>query len=446
MSKQPIRLSDHFSYAKLLRFTLPSICRMVFTSIYGVVDGLFVSNFAGKTPFAAINLVMPFIMILGGMGFMIGTGGTALVSKLLGEGKKDEAHSTFSMMVLFTLLLGLVLSAVGFLTMRPVSYFLGATDAMIDDCVLYGRIVTGFTFAFMLQNVFQSFFIAAEKPRLGLIVTVAAGVTNMALDALFIAVFDWGVAGAAIATGLSQCVGGVLPLIYFLRPNDSLLRMRPTALRLRPILQACGNGSSELMSNISSSLVGMLYNFQLMRLIGEDGVSAYGVLMYVQFIFVAIFIGYSIGSAPVVSFHFGAQNHGELKSLLRKSVLLMSSGGVLLTVAARLLAALLAHLFVGYDAVLFDLTTHAFRLFSWSFLLAGFNIFTSGFFTALNNGAISAAISFLRTLVFQTASVLILPLLLGVDGIWWAITVAEIFAFLISLLFLFLKRNKYHYL
>ena len=446
MSKQPIRLSDHFSYAKLLRFTLPSICMMVFTSIYGVVDGLFVSNFAGKTPFAAINLVMPFIMILGGMGFMIGTGGTALVSKLLGEGKKDEAHRTFSMMVLFTLLLGLVLSAVGFLTMRPVSYFLGATDAMIDDCVLYGRIVTGFTFAFMLQNVFQSFFIAAEKPRLGLIVTVAAGVTNMALDALFIAVFDWGVAGAAIATGLSQCVGGVLPLIYFLRPNDSLLRMRPTALRLRPILQACGNGSSELMSNISSSLVGMLYNFQLMRLIGEDGVSAYGVLMYVQFIFVAIFIGYSIGCAPVVSFHFGAQNHGELKSLLCKSVLLMSSGGVLLTVAARLLAALLAHLFVGYDAVLFDLTTHAFRLFSWSFLLAGFNIFTSGFFTALNNGAISAAISFLRTLVFQTASVLILPLLLGVDGIWWAITVAEIFAFLISLLFLFLKRNKYHYL
>ena len=446
MSKQPIRLSDHFSYAKLLRFTLPSICMMVFTSIYGVVDGLFVSNFAGKTPFAAINLVMPFIMILGGMGFMIGTGGTALVSKLLGEGKKDEAHRTFSMMVLFTLLLGLVLSAVGFLTMRPVSYFLGATDAMIDDCVLYGRIVTGFTFAFMLQNVFQSFFIAAEKPRLGLIVTVAAGVTNMVLDALFIAVFDWGVAGAAIATGLSQCVGGVLPLIYFLRPNDSILRMRPTALRLRPILQACGNGSSELMSNISSSLVGMLYNFQLMRLIGEDGISAYGVLMYVQFIFVAIFIGYSIGSAPVVSFHFGAQNHGELKSLLRKSVLLMSSGGVLLTVAARLLAALLAHLFVGYDAVLFDLTTHAFRLFSWSFLLAGFNIFTSGFFTALNNGAISAAISFLRTLVFQTASVLILPLLLGVDGIWWAITVAEIFAFLISLLFLFLKRNKYHYL
>ena len=441
-----IRLSDHFTYGKLLRFTLPSICMMVFTSIYGVVDGLFVSNFVGKTPFAAVNLVMPFVMILGGMGFMIGTGGTALVSKLLGEGKQEEAHRTFSMLVLFTLLLGAVLSAVGILTMPAVSRLLGASDAMMADCILYGRIVTGFTFAFMLQNVFQSFFIAAEKPRLGLFVTVAAGITNMVLDALFIAVFNWGVAGAAIATGLSQCVGGVLPLIYFLRPNDSLLRMRPTSLRLRPILQACGNGSSELMSNISSSLVGMLYNFQLMHLIGEDGVSAYGVLMYVQFIFVAIFIGYSIGCAPVVSFHFGAQNHSELKSLLRKSTLLMASGGVLLTIAARLLAAPLARLFVGYDAGLFELTSHAFRLFSWSFLLAGFNIFASGFFTALNNGAISAAISFLRTLVFQTASVLILPLLLGVDGIWWAITVAEMFAFLISLMFLYLKRNKYHYL
>lgn len=442
----PIRLSDHFSYGKLLRFTLPSICMMVFTSIYGVVDGLFVSNFVGKTPFAAVNLVMPFVMILGGMGFMIGTGGTALVSKLLGEGKKDEAHRTFSMLVLFTLLLGIVLSAVGILTMPAVSRFLGASDAMLPDCVLYGRIVTGFTFAFMLQNVFQSFFIAAEKPRLGLIVTVAAGVTNMVLDALFMAVFKWGVAGAAIATGLSQCVGGVLPLLYFLRPNTSLLRLRPAALRLRPLLQACGNGSSELMSNISSSLVGMLYNFQLMRLIGEDGVSAYGVLMYVQFIFVAIFIGYSIGCAPVVGFHYGAQNHDELKSLLRKSVLLMAVGGVTLTLLARVLARPLAHLFVGYDAALYDLTVHAFRLFAWSFLLAGFNIFTSGFFTSLNNGGVSAAISFLRTLVFQAGSVILLPMLLGVDGIWWAITAAEIFAFLISCTFLLAKRNKYHYL
>ena len=442
----PIRLSDHFSYGKLLRFTLPSICMMVFTSIYGVVDGLFVSNFVGKTPFAAVNLMMPFVMILGGMGFMIGTGGTALVSKLLGEGKKDEAHRTFSMLVLFTLLLGIVLSAVGILTVPAVSRFLGASDAMLPDCVLYGRIVTGFTFAFMLQNVFQSFFIAAEKPRLGLIVTVAAGVTNMVLDALFMAVFKWGVAGAAIATGLSQCVGGVLPLLYFLRPNTSLLRLRPAALRLRPLLQACGNGSSELMSNISSSLVGMLYNFQLMRLIGEDGVSAYGVLMYVQFIFVAIFIGYSIGCAPVVGFHYGAQNHDELKSLLRKSVLLMAVGGVTLTLLARVLARPLAQLFVGYDAALYDLTVHAFRLFAWSFLLAGFNIFTSGFFTSLNNGGVSAAISFLRTLVLQAGSVILLPMLLGVDGIWWAITAAEIFAFLISCTFLLAKRNKYHYL
>ena len=441
-----IRLSDHFTYSKLLRFTLPSIVMMVFTSIYGVVDGLFVSNFAGKTAFASVNLVMPFVMILGGMGFMIGTGGTALVSKILGEGDPDAANRTFSMMVLFTLALGIVLSAAGIVFMRPVSRFLGATDAMMDDCVLYGRIVTGFTFAFMLQNVFQSFFIAAEKPKLGLKVTVAAGLANMVLDALFIAVFNWGVAGAAIATGLSQCVGGVLPLVYFLRPNSSLLRLSPTRLRLRPILAACGNGSSELMSNISSSVVGMLYNFQLMRLTGEDGVSAYGVLMYVQFIFISIYIGYSIGCAPVVSYHFGAQNHGELKNLLGKSVLLMGCTGVALTALAMALADLLSRLFVGYDAGLFALTSHAFRLFAWSFLLAGFNIYASGFFTALNNGGISAAISFLRTLVFQSASVLILPIFLDVDGIWWAITVAEVFAFLISVTFLLAKRGKYHYM
>ncbi len=441
-----IRLSDHFTYSKLLRFTLPSIVMMVFTSIYGVVDGLFVSNFAGKTAFASVNLVMPFVMILGGMGFMIGTGGTALVSKILGEGDPDTANRTFSMMVLFTLALGIVLSAAGIVFMRPVSRFLGATDAMMDDCVLYGRIVTGFTFAFMLQNVFQSFFIAAEKPKLGLKVTVAAGLANMVLDALFIAVFNWGVAGAAIATGLSQCVGGVLPLVYFLRPNSSLLRLSPTRLRLRPILAACGNGSSELMSNISSSVVSMLYNFQLMRLTGEDGVSAYGVLMYVQFIFISIYIGYSIGCAPVVSYHFGAQNHGELKNLLGKSVLLMGCTGVALTALAMALADLLSRLFVGYDAGLFTLTSHAFRLFAWSFLLAGFNIYASGFFTALNNGGISAAISFLRTLVFQSASVLILPIFLDVDGIWWAITVAEVFAFLISVTFLLAKRGKYHYM
>ena len=441
-----IRLSDHFTYSKLLRFTLPSIVMMVFTSIYGVVDGLFVSNFVGKTAFASVNLVMPFVMILGGMGFMIGTGGTALVSKILGEGDPDTANRTFSMMVLFTLALGIVLSAAGIVFMRPVSRFLGATDAMMDDCVLYGRIVTGFTFAFMLQNVFQSFFIAAEKPKLGLKVTVAAGLANMVLDALFIAMFNWGVAGAAIATGLSQCVGGVLPLVYFLRPNSSLLRLSPTRLRLRPILAACGNGSSELMSNISSSVVSMLYNFQLMRLAGEDGVSAYGVLMYVQFIFLSIYIGYSIGCAPVVSYHFGAQNHGELKNLLGKSVLLMGCTGVVLTALAMALADPLSRLFVGYDAGLFALTSHAFRLFAWSFLLAGFNIYASGFFTALNNGGISAAISFLRTLVFQSASVLILPIFLDVDGIWWAITVAEVFAFLISVTFLLAKRGKYHYM
>lgn len=441
-----IKLSDHFTYSKLLRFVFPSIIMMVFTSIYGVVDGLFVSNFAGKTAFASINLVMPFVMILGGIGFMIGTGGTALVSKVLGEGKKEKANEIFTMMIIFTLLLGALLSVIGVISMPWVADFLGATEEMMADCVIYGRIVTGFTVAFMLQNVFQSFLIAAEKPKLGLLATVLAGITNMSLDAIFIIVFKWGVAGAAIATGLSQCVGGIFPLIYFLRKNSSLLRLTKTKLEIKPILNACGNGSSELMSNISSSVVSMIYNFQLMKYVGEDGVSAYGVLMYVQFIFVAIYIGYAIGCAPITGYHFGARNHNELKNMLRKSSFLSAVSGVVLTILAIALSSPLAKLFVGYDEELYELTRHAFRLFAYSFLLAGFNIFTSSFFTALNNGAVSAAISFMRTLIFQTSSVLILPIFLGVDGIWWAITVAEFFAFILSLIFLFAKRKKYNYI
>ena len=441
-----IQLSDHFTIRKLLRFVLPSIVMMVFTSIYGVVDGLFVSNFVGKTPFAAINLVMPFLMILGGFGFMIGTGGSALVAKTMGAGDDETANRYFSMLIKLTLGSGLVLSILGVALMEPISRLLGATDAMLVDCVRYGRVVLAFNAAFMLQNVFQAFLIAAEKPKLGLYATVAAGVTNMALDALFIAGFGWGVEGAALATGLSQCVGGVFPLIYFARPNTSRLRLVRARIEWRAMGQACFNGASELMSNISGSLVSMLYNFQLLRFAGENGVAAYGVLMYVQFIFIAIYIGYAVGSAPIVSFHFGAENHAELKSMLKKSAALTAAAGAILTVAAYLLAEPLAKVFVGYDAELLQMTAHAFQLFSLTFLISGFNIFISSFFTALNNGAISAAVSFLRTLIFQMLAVLILPNLFGVDGVWWSIAAAEIPAFAVSLAFLFGKREKYHYM
>ncbi len=441
-----IQLSDHFNYRRLFRFTLPSIVMMIFTSIYGVVDGLFVSNFVGKTPFAAINLVMPFIIILGGVGFMIGTGGSALVSKTMGQNEPEKARRIFSMMIELTLLVGALLSIVGIVFIEPIARLFGASEAMLPECVLYGRIVLAFNAAFMLQNVFQAFLVTAERPHMGLYVTVAAGVTNMALDALFIAVFKWGVAGAAIATGLSQCVGGLIPLIYFMRPNKSPLRLKLAALQLPPILQACANGSSELMSNISGSLVSIAYNAQLMKYAGENGVAAYGVLMYVQFIFVAIDVGYAVGCAPIVGYHYGAQNHGELKNMLRKSLFLMSISGVVLTLLAAALAAPLARLFVGYDQALFDMTRHAFRLFSLSFLLAGINIYVSSFFTALNNGAVSVIVSFLRTLVFQMLCVLVLPIFFGIDGIWWATAVAEMFAFILSLSFLIVKRNKYHYM
>lgn len=440
-----IQLSDHFTYKRILRFCLPPVVMMVFTSVYGVVDGLFISNFVGKIPFAAINLVMPFIMILGGFGFMIGTGGSALVAKTLGEKDRERANRYFTMMVVFTLVLGAVLSAIGIIFMRPISVLLGATEAMLGECVTYGRVVLAFNMAFMLQNVFQTFLTTAQKPKLGLMATVAAGLTNMALDALFIAGFGWGVAGAALATGLSQCIGGILPLIYFLRPNGSLLRLTRTGLEGRAVWKACINGSSELMTNISGSVVSMVYNFQLLRFSGENGVAAYGVLMYIQFIFIAVFIGYTIGTAPIVSYHYGAGNHKELKSMLRKSFLLMGGVGAAMVLIARTLAFPLSKIFVGYDPELLEMTIHAFEIFAYSFALAGISIFTSSFFTALNNGGVSAAIAFLRTLVFQMLSVLVLPLVLGLDGIWWAITVAELFAVVISVIFLFARRNKYHY-
>ncbi len=441
-----IQLSDHFNYKKLLRFVLPSIVMMVFTSVYGVVDGLFVSNFVGKTALASINLVMPFMMIFGGIGFMIGTGGSALVAKTLGEKKNETANRYFTMMVIITLIAGAVFPAIGIFAMRPVALLLGADAAMLESCVLYGRITLFFSVSFMLQNAFQAFLITAEKPNLGLATTIAAGITNMVLDFLFIAIFKWGVAGAAIATGLSQCVGGIIPLIYFLRPNSSLLRLTRTKLEAGPVIKACANGSSEMISNVTASLVGMLYNLQLLKYAGENGVAAYAVLMYVQFIFVAIFVGYSIGCAPVIGYHYGAGNRPELKNLLKKSSLLMGGSGCCMVAAAMLLSVPLSRVFVGYDQVLLDMTIRAFRISALAFFVMGFNIFASSFFTALNNGAVSAAISLLRTFLFKLSAVLILPLMLGIDGIWWADVAAEGFAFIISIVFLFARRKKYGYM
>lgn len=441
-----IKLSDHFTYNKLIRFVLPSIGMMIFTSIYGVVDGLFVSNFAGKTAFAAINLIMPFLMVLGAVGFMLGAGGSALVSKTMGEGNKEKADGYFSMIVSVTFLSGIFFSILGCIFIRPIAAFLGADESMIESCVTYGRIVMSFNAAYMLQQLFQTFFVTAEKPKYGFYYTIAAGVTNMILDAVFVGVFRWGVAGAAVATGISQCIGGFLPLLYFMRKNSSRLRFHFTKLEILPILRACANGSSEMLSNISASIVGMAYNFQLMKYAGENGVAAYGVLMYVNFIFIAMFVGYAIGCAPIVGYNYGANNRDELKNMLKKSLTIMLIAGCVLTFAAEMLAAPIASIFVGYDATLMEMTKHAFFICSFTFILTGVNIFISSFFTALNNGAISAAVSFMRTLVFQLLSVLFLPILFGIEGIWSAIIVAEVCAFIISNIFLFAKRKKYGYM
>lgn len=441
-----IQLSDHFTYSRLIRFTFPSIIMMIFTSIYSVVDGLFISNFVGKTPFAAINLIWPFLMCFGVVGFMLGTGGSALISRSLGEGKKKRANQEFSLLIYAAIVLGIILTALGIAVMRPVSILLGAEGELVEMCVLYGNIVMAAQVAFILQSMFQTFFITAEKPKLGLVVTVAAGVTNMVLDALFVAVFRWGLAGAALATAFSQVVGGILPLVYFARKNNSLLRLTRTRWNGKALLKACTNGSSELMTNLSSSVVSVLYNLQLLRLAGEDGVAAYGVIMYANFVFIAIFLGYSIGVAPVVGFHYGAGNTAELKSLFRKSLVLMLLAGSGMLVLGQVLALPVAKIFVGYDAALLELTRHAFRLYAASFLLMGFNIFGSAFFTALSNGLVSAIISFMRTLVFQVAAILLLPLLIpGTDAIWLAVIAAEFLGLVVTVYFFLKMRKTYHY-
>ena len=440
-----IQLSDHFTYAKLLRFTAPSVIMMIFTSIYGVVDGIFVSNFVGKTPFAALNLVYPVLMILGAFGFMIGTGGTALVAKTLGQGRRETANQYFSLMVYAAILGGAVISLAGFVFLRPLAAALGAKGEMLEYCVLYGRIILLANPFFILQNVFQSFFVSAEKPKLGLFVTIGAGLTNIAMDALLVAGLRLGLAGAAAATALSQLVGGLVPVFYFARPNSSLLRLTKTRFSGGALARSCANGSSELMSNISASLVNVLYNFQLMRLAGEDSVAAYGVIMYVAFIFAAIFIGYAVGGAPVVSYHYGADNQGELRSLLRKSLVLTAAAGGAMTALAVLAAGPLSRIFVGYDPALCDMTERGLRLFGISFLFAGFNIFGSAFFTALNNGLVSAAVSFLRTLVFQCASVLLLPLFWDLDGVWLSVAAAEAMALAVTAACLAANRKRYGY-
>ncbi len=442
-----IQLSDHFSYGRLLRFTAPSIAMMIFTSVYGVVDGFFVSNFAGKTPFAAVNLIMPFLMIIATVGFMFGTGGSALVAKSFGEGEPERANRNFSLFVYVSFALGVVLAVLGIVFIRPISIRLGAEGALLDNCVVYARIILAALPVYVLQLLFQSFFVTAEKPQLGLAVTVSAGLTNMVLDAVLVISLpqQYKLAGAALATALSQVVGGTVPLFYFARKNSSILRLGRTSFDGRAILKACTNGSSEFMSNVSMNIVGMLYNTQLLKFAGENGVAAYGVMMYVSMIFSAAFIGYSIGTAPVVSYHDGARNFPELKSLLRKSLVVIGLFGVCMVASAELLSSRLARMFVGYDAALMELTVSGFQIFALSFIFMGFAIYGSSFFTALNDGLTSAAISFLRTLVFQVAAVLLLPTIWDIDGIWMSIVVAEFMAVVLTAAFLATKRRKYHY-
>lgn len=444
--RQPIQLSDHFSYGKMIRFTLPSICMMIFTSIYGIVDGFFVSNYVGAVPFAALNLAMPFIMILSAFGFMFGSGGTALVSMRLGMGEKRRANETFSLLTYVLLVSGIVLGILGAMIAPWICRLLGATEEMMPYAVQYTRINMLSLPLFMLQRMFQSFMITAERPHMGLVVTVISGCTNMVLDWLFVGVFSWGLAGAAYATVISEYVGGLIPLVFFLMPNNSPLRLGKTHFHWHDIVKASTNGSSEFLSVSASSIIGMLYNLQLLRYAGTDGVAAYGVIMYVNFVFTGIYFGYTMGISPVIGFHYGAENEDELKNLFKRSAKMLITASVVITILSELASRLLVGIFVGYDPELMALTVRGFRIYSIAFLFMGINIFGSGFFTALNNGGISAMLSVTRSLGLQLISIYLLPYLLGTDGLWLVVVVSDGLCLLLTIYMLARYRKKYHYI
>lgn len=440
-----IKLSDHFSYRRLFRFVLPSILMIICTSVYSIVDGFFVSNFVGKTSFAAINLIMPVLMAVGTIGFMIGTGGSAIVSKVMGEGKKEQASQYFSMLIYTAFILGILISIAGFIFMPPIAEALGATGELLENCILYGRILFCAMPFFILQYAFQSFFVAAEKPGLSLKVNIAAGLINAVLDFLLIVVIPFGLAGAAIATIIGQVIGGIVPILYFARKNDSPLRLGRTYFNGRILRDTFINGSSEMITNLSSSVINVLYNFQLMKFAGENGVAAYGVVMYVNIIFMAVFLGYSLGSAPIVSYHYGAANHQELKNLFQKSIRVLIGSGIVLVLLSEIFAKPLIMIFASKDVELLTMTIRGFRIYAISFLVMGLNVWGSAFFTALNNGAVSAAISFIRTLLFQIIAVIILPIIFGIDGIWLSIVVAEVLSLIVTVFFLTTRKKHYHY-
>ena len=440
-----ITLSEHFTYKKLISFTLPSIAMVIFSSVYFIADGFFVSNFVGKSAFAAVNLIMPYLMIISSVGFMLGTGGSAVISALRGMGEQEKANRTFSLVVYTTIVTGVILTLSGLVALEPVCRLLGAQGELLENCLVYGQIVILALPFFMLQQEFQILYVAAEKPSLGFKMSLFSGLVNIVLDALFIIEFNMGLEGAAIATLISEIIAGVFPLCFFARSGRTALTLGRAGLDLKVLLKICINGSSELFGEISMSIVAMLYNYQLMKYAGENGVVAYGVLMYLSFMFMGIFIGFTTGSSAVISYNFGAENHSEMRSMLSKNIKLILAVSAAMFALGEIFKGTLSEIFVGYDPELMKLTVQGFSIVSFSFLFSGLAIFSSGFFTALNNGLISAVISLLRTMCFEVLCILTLPLFFGVDGIWYSLVVAEVLSVLVSLIFLKLKQPVYNY-
>lgn len=418
---------------------------MVFMSLYTMVDGVFVSRFAGTAALSAVNIVYPMVSVVVAVGVMLATGGSAIIAKRMGEGKPEQARQNFSYLILAGVLIAVGMAALALVFLKPLLHLLGARGALFELCYAYALPLVFFIPSGILQMLFQTLLVTAGRPMLGLTVTVLGGVANIVLDYLFIVPLQMGIAGAAIATGIGFSIPAVFGLLYFaLRRSGPLCFVRPKGGG-KMLLRCCANGSSEMVTNMSTAVTTFLFNLLMMRYAGEDGVASITIVLYTQYLMTAVYMGYATGTAPVFSFHHGSRNGEQLRRLFRISMGFIALCSVATFALALVFAKQVVVIFTPAGSPVFEMALYGFRLFSGSFLFAGVGIFASAMFTAFSDGKVSAAISFLRTFAFIVLALLLLPLAMGLDGVWLAVPLAEVLGFGVSLFFLYRKKKRYCY-
>lgn len=445
MEKTHNGIAQEFNLISLLRFVAPTVVMLVFMSLYQMVDAVFVSKFVGENALSALNIVYPFPSIVIAVSIMLATGGSAIIARNMGEGKEKEAKENFSFIVLVGAVIGVAIATAGILFIEPLIYMLGATPSLYDYCYEYLFILVLSVPLSVFQMLFQSFFVTAGKPHLGLTLTVLGGVSNIVLDYVFIVLCGFGVSGAALATSIGYSIPGLFGLIYFAVSRKGTLYFVKPVFRWGVLFKCCINGSSEMVNNLAVAVTTFLFNVLMLKYEGEAGVAAITIVLYAQFLMTSAFMGFSSGIAPVVSFNYGSGNVRQLKKIFKISVWVIAVVSAAVFVIAETCSDVVIMVFTPAGSEVFGLTKYGFAIFSFSFLCTGMNIFASALFTAFSNGKISAILSFLRTFVFLTACLLFLPLFWGVDGIWLAVPVAEVMALFVSVYYLVRFKKVYQY-